>query len=104
MHEEEPEESGQLQLPLEWSKTPFTVVVKVEDTTYEIATVPDEPQAAHIMDNVARLVEETTGIQNLHKVDAFWYGVLPLPHTEGDGRPTHTMWRAFYMQKKGNNS
>ena len=98
-------------LPLVWSTTPYTVIVRTEERDHEIATVSSPDLAQTILDNVAELMKVVTKIENLHKTGRFWYGVLPLPNWDGKettnedenvflDAKTHPLWQGYVIQKK----
>lgn len=87
------------ELPLVWSTTPFTVMVRCRERDYEVVTVDTNELAVKIMDGIASLMEVMTGIENLRKIDGFWYGVLPLPKSSDPDAKTHTLWQAYLIQK-----
>jgi hypothetical protein len=84
--------SEQLTLPLEFSNTPFTVIVEVDTKRYKICTVPDEALAQSIMGSIARLLNENTGV-TLTKPETMWVGVQ-----QADKR--HAMWTMFHTQRE----
>jgi hypothetical protein len=83
--------SEQLTLPLEFSKKPVEVVVKVDDLSYRFGPFSTEAQAAEMMATLARLLADHADVE-LSTSHGSWFGTQLV---EGEGR----MWSIFPSQQ-----
>jgi hypothetical protein len=81
----------QLTLPLEFSKKPVEVVVKVDDLAYRFGPFTNELQAAEMMATLARLLSDHAAVV-FNKSHGSWFGAQVV---EEEGR----MWSIFPSQQ-----
>lgn len=81
----------QLALPLEFSDTPFTIVVSVDSLNYTFGTFATEQLARSAMEMLVRLLEEQVGV-SLSPSSGSWYGTST--EVSGHGH----MWSVYLTQ------